>query len=68
MYFVLEAARGALLKLDKAVMAILLFIAVKLVLGLRIDPFWSLAFVLAALTAGVVLSLRSAPAVSGTAE
>lgn len=65
MYFVLEALRGYLVHLEKAVVALLFFIAVKLALsasehlfqhGYEISPNASLAVVLAVLALGVAAS------------
>ena len=65
MYFVLEALRGYLVHLEKAVVALLFFIAVKLALsasahlfqhGYEISPNASLAVVLAMLALGVAAS------------
>ena len=65
MYFVLEALKGYLVHLEKAVIALLFFIAVKLALsaslhlfgvGYDISPGASLLIVLLTLTAGVVAS------------
>lgn len=57
MYFVLEAARRFLVYLDRAVIAVLGFIAVKLMFGFRLAPEVSLAIVLGILSAGVLASL-----------
>ena len=66
LYFVLEALKGYLVHLEKAVIVLLFFIAFKLVLsatnhmfhhGWDISPAASLAVVLAVLAAGVLASL-----------
>ncbi len=68
MYFVLEALKRYLVHLDKAVIALLLFIGVKLGLnatdhlfhhGLTVDPNTSLATVLSMLAIGVIASILS---------
>ena len=65
MYFVLEALKGYLVHLEKAVIVLLFFIAAKLALsatnhlmhhGLDISPLVSLIVVLVVLAAGVVAS------------
>lgn len=65
MYFVLEAMKRHLVYLGNAVLAVLCFVALKLMLhallGINVDPFASLAFVIGALGCGVVLSIVAPP-------
>lgn len=69
LYFVLAALRRYLVYLDKAVAAILVFVAAKLVLHAllhwSIDPTVSLVVVLSLLVAGATLSLMRTPEASG---
>lgn len=77
LYFILEALKRYLVHLEKAVVALLLFIAAKLALnatdelfrhGINIDPNTSLLIVLAVLSVGILASMFSPAREDGQAK